>query len=94
MVIRSFAHAGLRRFYERDQTTGLPPEVIDKLRKMLIFLHDMPTVQALRTVPVWKVHQLTGDRKGTYGLHVTRNWRLTFRVVDNELIEVNYEDYH
>jgi proteic killer suppression protein len=37
---------------------------------------------------------LTGDRKGTWALHVTANWRLTFRVQDDELIEVNLEDYH
>jgi hypothetical protein len=35
-----------------------------------------------------------GDRKGTWALHVTRKWRLTFRIDNDELIEVNHEDYH
>ena len=61
---------------------------------MLAFLQDMATVEELRTLPVWKAHRLTGDRKGTWALHVTANWRLTFRVQDDELIEVNLEDYH
>jgi proteic killer suppression protein len=43
---------------------------------------------------VWKAHRLTGERKGTWALHVTANWRLTFRVQDDDLIEVNLEDYH
>jgi proteic killer suppression protein len=94
MRIRTFAHVGLRRLYQKDQRKGLPAGVVDKLRTMLAFLQDMETVDELRTLPGWKAHRLTGDRAGTWALHVTRNWRLTFRVEDNELIEVNYEDYH
>ena len=39
---------------------------------------------------------LTGDRKGTLSLTVTRNWRLTFRIDTDakEILDVNFEDYH
>jgi proteic killer suppression protein len=92
--IRTFAHTGLRRLYLRDQARGLPPEAVDKLRKMLAFLQDMETEQEVRTMPGWRAHQLTGDRQGTWSLRVTGNWRLTFKVEADELVEVNYEDYH
>jgi plasmid maintenance system killer protein len=26
--------------------------------------------------------------------HVTRNWRMTFRIEDDEITDVNLEDYH
>jgi proteic killer suppression protein len=94
LKIRTFAHAGLKRLYLADQAKGLPADVVEKLRRMLAFLQDMGDVQELRALPTWKAHQLGGDRKGTWALHVTRNWRLTFRVEDHEIIEVNYEDYH
>jgi plasmid maintenance system killer protein len=92
--IRTFAHAGLRRLYQRDQARGLPPDAVDELRKMLAFLQDMETEQEVRTMPDWRAHQLTGDREGTWSLRVTGNWRLTFRVEQGDLVEVNYEDYH
>ncbi len=92
--IRTFAHAGLRRLYQRDQARGLPPDAVDKLRKILAFLQDMETEQEVRTIPGWRAHQLTGDRQGTWSLRVTGNWRLTFRVEAGDLVEVNYEDYH
>ena len=41
---------------------------------------------------LWKAHQLSGDRKGVWSLHVTRNWRLTFQVKDGEIADVNYEE--
>lgn len=50
----------------------------------------------LRTVRTWKAHRLTGDRKGTWSLFVSKNWRLTFGIdqAEIELIDLDYEDYH
>jgi proteic killer suppression protein len=50
----------------------------------------------LRAIGHWKAHRLTGDRKGTWSLTVTRNWRLTFRIdaAEGEMIDLDYEDYH
>ena len=47
-------------------------------------------------LPAWKVHRLTGDRKGTWSLSVTRNRRLTFRIdiAEREIYDLNLEDYH
>jgi proteic killer suppression protein len=94
--IRNFAHKGLKRFYAADIAKGVPPEIVDKLRKMLAFLDDMQDPEELRSLPAWKVHTLTGDRKGTWSLSVTRNRRLTFRVdtAEREICDLNLEDYH
>lgn len=61
---------------------------------MLAYLQDMEDPETLQAFPHWKAHQLTGDRKGVWSLHVTRNWRLTFKVKDSEIVDVDYEDYH
>ena len=37
---------------------------------MLAFLDDMQDPEELRTLPAWKVHSLTSDRKGTWSLSV------------------------
>jgi toxin HigB-1 len=86
----------LKRLYEEDNAKGVPPATVDKLRKMLAFLDDMQDPEELRSLPVWKAHILTGDRKGTWSLSVTRNRRLTFRVdaTELEICDVNLEDYH
>jgi toxin HigB-1 len=94
--IRSFVHKGLRALYIEDSAKGVPPDSLDKLRKMLAFLDDMLELGELRLLPTWKAHILTGDRKGTWSLSVTRNRRLTFRVdsAEQEICDVNLEDYH
>jgi toxin HigB-1 len=94
--IRNIVHKGLKRLYSEDSTKGVPPDTVDKLRKMLAFLDDMQEPEELRALPSWKVHTLTGDRKGTWSLSVTRNRRLTFRVdtAEHEICDLNLEDYH
>jgi proteic killer suppression protein len=96
MKIRNVIHKGLRQFILNDDTSGLPAAVIPKIRNIVSFLQDMGQEEELRSLSTWKPHQLSGDRKGTWGLHVTRNWRLTFRIDQGELelIDLNYEDYH
>jgi toxin HigB-1 len=65
MKIRNFVHKGLKKLYAEDSVKGVPPDTVDKLRKMLAFLDDMDDPEELRTLPSWKAHTLTGDRKGT-----------------------------
>ena len=94
MKVRSLAHKGLRRLYEDNSSKGVSADTVDKLRKMLAFLDAMQSPDELRALPTWKAHILTGDRKGTWSLHVTRNRRLTFQIEDDEIVEINLEDYH
>ena len=94
MKVRSIVHKGLRRLYEENASKGLSADTVDKLRKMLTFLDAMEGAEELRGLPTWKAHALKGDRKGTWSLHVTRNRRLTFRIEDDEIVELNLEDYH
>ena len=96
MKIRNIVHRGQKRLYTEDTAKGVPPDTVDKLCKMFAFLDDMERPEELRTLPSWKAHTLTGDRKGTWSLSVTRNRRLTFRIdpAEQEICDLNLEDYH
>ena len=96
MKIRNVVHRGLRRFMQHNDPSGLAAAVVERVRNILTFLQEMEDAQELRDVPSWKAHQLTGDRKGTWSLTVTRNWRITFRIdpTEGEVLDLDYEDYH
>lgn len=96
MRIRNFLHKGLKRLYLEGSPKSVSPDAADKLRKMLAFLDAMEDAEELRSLTAWKAHLLTGDRKGTWSLSVTRNFRLTFRIdaAEHEVCDVNLEDYH
>ncbi len=94
MRFSNFLHKGLRKLYLEDSAKTLPADAVEKLRAILTFLQDMRDPAQLRAFPLWKAHQLTGNRKGVWSLHVTRNWRLTFTIKDGVISDINYEDYH
>ncbi len=96
MKIRNVVHRGLRRFIERDDPSGLPASLVEKIRNMVAFLQDMAEADELKALPHWKAHRLAGDRKGTWSLTVSHNWRITFAIDEagGEIFDLNYEDYH
>lgn len=96
MKIRNVVHRGLRRLIEENDAGGVQPAFAPKLRRIVSFLQDMEREEELRTVPGWRAHRLSGDRRGMWSLTVTANWRLTFRIDRDamEIVDLNYEDYH
>jgi toxin HigB-1 len=94
MIIVKFRHKGLRRFYEDDDPNGVPGHSIRKIKAILAALEFADSLSQVRTMPGWRLHPLTGDRKGEYSIAVTGNWRITFRLQGNTVTELNFEDYH
>ena len=94
MDIVSFKHKGLQRFFERDESRGLPQDRIKKLRQILTAIDSAETLDELDTMPGWRLHELSGNRAGTWSIVVTRNYRLTFTIEDEQVHDVDLEDYH
>jgi proteic killer suppression protein len=94
--IRNIVHKGLKRLYLQGETKGVPAQAVMKLVNMLGFLQDMEKLDELEFLPMWKVHQLKGNRKGTWSMSVTQNWRLTFcyDTEENEIYDLDFEEYH
>jgi proteic killer suppression protein len=91
--IESIRHKTLRRLYLDGVTKGViePQRLID----MLSFIAAVPDFERLAEPPNFGFHPLTGNRKGSFAMTVTRNWRLTFVKVDEQTIaELDLEDYH
>ncbi|MBB3346052.1 type II toxin-antitoxin system RelE/ParE family toxin [Sphingomonas sp. BK069] len=95
MLIESIRHKALRRFAETGNPRGLPGDLVQRLRLMLLFLDQANSPAALLAPPNYDAHQLTGDRAGTWSLTVTRNWRMTFAIdAEGAIIDLDLEDYH
>ena len=93
MEIESIRHKGLRVFAETGKAKGLVGDVA-RIRKMLAYIAAIESEDELNLPPNYGAHVLTGDRAGTWSLTVTRNWRMTFRVVGGRIVDMDLEDYH
>jgi proteic killer suppression protein len=45
-------------------------------------------------LPGLDLHPLRGDRKGSWAVKVSANWRVTFKFSGPDVEDVDYEDYH
>ncbi len=94
MDIRSIKHRGLKRFVERNDPRELRPELVSRVRRIVTALVLAPGVAEVLGPPGWRIHQLTGDRAGTWSISASGNWRMTFREEEGVIVELNLEDHH
>jgi len=92
-VIVSFNHKGLERFFATGSKAGIQPQHAERLRLILGRLAASTNPKDMN-LPGLGLHELRGDRKGTWSVKVSGNWRVTFTFVGENAEEVNYEDYH
>ena len=92
-MIRSFKHKGLERFFLTGSKGGIRAEHADRLRIILGRLSASVAPRDMN-LPGLALHPLKGDRKGTWSVRVSGNWRVTFTFVGKDADAVDYDDYH
>jgi toxin HigB-1 len=92
-VIKSFRHAGIERFFFTGSKRGIQAIHAEKLNLQLTIL-SKAKVPADMAAPGWDLHPLHGDLKGHWSVRVNKNWRLTFQFEGEDVILVDYQDYH
>lgn len=92
-MIRGFRHKGLRKFFETGSKSGIQAQHVDRLRLVLAQLNATTGPRDM-DLPGLDLHPLKGERKGSWAVSVSGNWRVTFRFVGKEADAVDYEDYH
>jgi toxin HigB-1 len=93
VVIRSFAHKGLRKFFETGSNAGIRPEHNKRLRLILGVLNAGERIQDMALSGL-ALHQLSGRLSGFWSVSVNGNWRVIFRFEDGEALNIDYVDYH
>ena len=92
-MIRSIRHKGLKRLYDDDDPRGVMNEHVEKLRDILARL-DASIAPSDMDLPGFRLHALKGKLKGFWAVTVRANWRVIFRFVGNDALDIDYVDYH
>ncbi len=94
MKILSVRHNGLRLFIGGNRPKGIRADLVARVRNILAAVISAHDVEGVKGPPGWRAHQLSGSRSGTWSLSVSGNWRITFRVEDSMIADLDLEDYH
>ncbi len=92
-MIETFKHKGLEKFFLTGSKAGINAAHANRLRLILGRLHASTAPRDMNLLGL-RLHELKGDRQGTWSVRVSGNWRVTFRFDATDAIDVDYEDYH
>jgi proteic killer suppression protein len=84
----------LKALLENDDAKAIRPDQVRRVTNILTALRYAAGIEEVEGPPGWRIHQLTGDRAGTWSISVSGNWRITFLIVDGEIVDLDLEDYH
>jgi len=93
VAIKGFRHKGLARFFATGVMQGIQSKHADRLRLILGRLNVSTSARDMN-LPGLDLHELHGQRKGTWSVKVSGNWRVTFTCAGKDFDRVDYEDYH
>ena len=71
----------------------MPQHLIRRIRRILTELASAQSAQDIE-LPGYRLHPLKGDRRGQWSVRVSGNWRIVFRFVEGEAVDVDLIDYH
>jgi proteic killer suppression protein len=91
-MILKFMNKGLAELFVRDSTARINKSYHGKIVDLLDIMDAATGPKDLAGVA--QLHQLKGDRKGTWSMYVSSNWVLTFRFDGQNITDVDFEDYH
>ena len=92
-MIKGFRHKGLRLLFESGERRRLNPDLVDKIERVLARLDDADEVTDM-ALPGFRLHELKGQRAGTWAVTISGNWRMVFRFEDGHATDVDLIDYH
>jgi proteic killer suppression protein len=92
-MIKTWQHKGLKKFYETGKTSGINP---NHARRLTIILQLLDAAEKPKDLdlPGFNFHALKGELKNYYSVKVNGNWRIIFQFEEQDVILVNYLDYH
>lgn len=93
MVIKKFRHKGLKKFFEDGSKSGIQPGHATKIGLILDLL-DGSAMPKDMDFPGSDFHQLKGELKDFYSVHVNGNWTIIFKFENGDAIDVDLVDYH
>jgi proteic killer suppression protein len=93
VTIKTFKNKNLKVFFEKGSKKGLLHAHVKKIGLILDRLEAATEVKDMN-FPGSDFHQLRGQLKGFYSVHVNGNWTIIFRFSNGEASDVDLIDYH
>jgi proteic killer suppression protein len=99
LVIKTFADRHASELFVAGRSSRLPADIVRRARRKLEYIDLASCLEDLHVPPGNRLHKLAGDRlaggrEGQYAIAINDRWRICFRFVDGDALDVEITDYH
>jgi len=93
-MIKTFKCKETEKIFSRNYSKKLPGDIQKAAFRKLRMIDRSKTLTDLKIPPANRLEMLSGRRKGQYSIRINDQWRICFKWVDNNALEVEITDYH
>jgi toxin HigB-1 len=93
-MIKTFICKETQKIFNRHFSKKLPLDIQKAAFRKLRMIDCSETLIDLKIPPANRLELLAGKRKGQYSIRINDQWRICFRWVDNNALDVEITDYH
>lgn len=92
MGLKTFRSKALRKFWEKNDSSGIQPEQAPKVSAILDMIDAAEELKDLK--PLFRFHEYKGARKGIYSHDVSGNVRILYHFKKGDAFDLWYGDPH
>jgi proteic killer suppression protein len=93
-MIKTFKCKETKKIFGREYSKKLPRNIQKVAFRKLRMIDRSTTLIDLKVPPANRLEKLSGRRKGQYSIRINDQWRVCFKWIDNNALEVEITDYH
>ena len=93
-MIKTFKCKETEKIFHREYSKKLPRDIQRIAFRKLRMIDRSITLSDLKIPPANRLEKLSGERKGQYSIRINDQWRICFKWIDNNALEVEITDYH
>ena len=93
-MIKTFKCKETEKIFHREYSKKLPRDIQRVAFRKLRMIDRSQVLGDLRVPTANRLEKLSGQRKGQYSIRINGQWRVCFKWVDNNALDVEITDYH
>ena len=93
-MIKSFGDKDTERLFNRKRVKKFSPELLHRARNKLLIIHAATDENDLGIPPGNHFEKLKGDKKDWCSIRINDQWRVIFKWVEGNALDVTITDYH
>jgi proteic killer suppression protein len=93
-MIQNFSNLETQQLFTTGKSRRFPPDILKRAIMRLTQLDAATSIEDLRLPFSNKLEMLEGDRKEQWSVRINNQWRLCFKFVNGDALNVEIVDYH